>query len=249
LAWWLDHKSCQVSSRVLTDTHAHARYLVDTFGVPETKIEPVYVGCDENLFQAQEPALSEREQFEVFYYGSFLPLHGTDVIIRAAVALRQRPQIHFTLGGHGPQYADIKAMIQKLDLDNVQLLGWIPFERLPEHIARASICLGGHFSTVPKAARVVSTKTYQFVSMAKPTIVGDNAATRELFSHGDHVYAVRMGDAKALAEAVAILVDDPDLRQRIALGGRQVYEQRLSTAAIARQLATVVEQACTKGAP
>jgi glycosyltransferase involved in cell wall biosynthesis len=95
---------------------------------------------------------------------------------------------------------------------------------------------------VPKAARVISTKTFQFVAMKKPTIVGDNPATREVFVPGEHVWAVPMGSPEALAEAIRILVDDQALRQRIAAGGYDVFQQRLTTRAIAEQLAPVLEE-------
>ena len=50
LAFWLDAESCRGARRVLTDTAADAAYLRDTFDVPEVKLTPMYVGCDETLF-------------------------------------------------------------------------------------------------------------------------------------------------------------------------------------------------------
>jgi glycosyltransferase involved in cell wall biosynthesis len=170
---------------------------------------------------------------EVFYYGSFLPLHGTEVIIQAAALLKNRRDIHFTIGGNGPQFRKISEVARRSELKNVSLVGWIPMEELPAYIARASICLGGHFSTVPKAGRVISTKTFQFIAMRKPTIVGDNVATRELFVHGEHIYAVPMGDPIALAEAISELADTPALREHIAGGGYTLFQEKLTVRAIA----------------
>mgnify|MGYP000290270897 CR=1 FL=1 len=131
-------------------------------------------------------------------------------------------------------------------VDNVELVEWIPFEQLPDYIARASICLGGHFSAIPKAARVISTKTFQFVAMRKATIVGDNPAVREVFMHGKDVWAIPMNDSAALAAAIQLLVDDLDLRMRIAQGGYEVFQANFTPDAIAYQLKTIVEEArCT----
>jgi glycosyltransferase involved in cell wall biosynthesis len=113
-------------------------------------------------------------------------------------------------------------------------------EQLPQYISRASVCLGGHFSLLPKAARVISTKTFQFLAMRKPTIVGDNPATRELFTPGEDICVVLMGDASALAQAIETLADDPGLRQRIALGGYNVV-QKVSTFSIGERLAAIIE--------
>jgi glycosyltransferase involved in cell wall biosynthesis len=242
LARWLDRRSCQVATRIITDTQAHARYFKEGFGVPEHKLTTVYVGCEEKLFHPYDGASAASQHFEVFYYGAFLPLHGAEVIVQTAALLRDRPEIHFTLGGDGLCRAAVQRMVADLALTNVNLVGWIPMEQIPLYIARASVCLGGHFSTVPKARRVISTKTFQFIAMRKPTIVADNPATRELFTPGEHVYAVPMGDPAALAEAIRVLADDAVLRRRIAFGGYKVFRQRLTTCVIADQLASVVRE-------
>jgi glycosyltransferase involved in cell wall biosynthesis len=142
-------------------------------------------------------------------------------------------------------------LVRDLGLANLSLPGWIPFSRLPEHVARADICLGGHFSTIAKAGRVVATKTYQFIAMAKPTIVGDCAATREMLVPGEHVRAVHMGDPEALAQAICELRDDPLLRTRLATAGHYLYKQRYSSLAIARRLAGIVDAVlgATRGQP
>ncbi len=252
LARWLDRRSCQAAARIITDTRADARYFETTFGLPPDRITPVYVGCDETLFYPRPAPARDGGRCEVFYYGAFLPLHGSEVIIQAAALLRGRPDIHFTVGGEGMGFADVRRQVAQLGLSNLDLVGWIPIERLPDYIARASICLGGHFSRVPKAARVIATKTFQFIAMQRPTIVGDNAATRELLVPGEHVCAVPMGDAAALAQAIARLADAPALRDRIAAGGRTRYQERLTTSAIAAQLAEIVAAAlggAPRGAP
>jgi glycosyltransferase involved in cell wall biosynthesis len=233
LAYWLDQKSCQKASLVITDTQANAQYFAQAIGVPKEKLRVVYVGCDESLFYPRPDISPPSAYCEVFYYGSFLSLHGTEVIIQAAALLKNRRDIHFTIGGNGPQFRKISEVARRSELKNVSLVGWIPMEELPSYIARASICLGGHFSTVPKAGRVISTKTFQFIAMRKPTIVGDNVATRELFVHGEHIYAVPMGDPIALAEAISELADAPALREHIAGGGYTLFQEKLTVRAIA----------------
>jgi glycosyltransferase involved in cell wall biosynthesis len=241
-AFWLDQQGCRVSARVVTDTQAHAQYFAETFQVPRAKLTPVYVGCDHRLFAPLPESSVLSDRFEVFYYGAFLPLHGTEIIVEAANLLRHRPDIHFTIGGDGPRRAAVEQMIGELGLETIDLVGWIPLEGLPRFIAPASLCLGGHFSTVPKAARVISTKTYQFLAMCKATVVGDSPATRELLSHGEHAWAVPMGDPQALAEAIERLVGDTTLRRQIAMGGCELFRRKLATPVLATQLASMIQE-------
>jgi glycosyltransferase involved in cell wall biosynthesis len=247
IARWLDQRGCQSADYIITDTHANGDYLIERFDIPRDDISTVYVGCDETVFYPRDESRILEDKFEVFYYGSFLPLHGVDVIIEAAALLRDRPEIHFTLGGDGRLRAAVEQKVDELALTNVEFIGWIPLEQVPEHISQASICLGGHFSSVPKAARVVSTKTFQFIAMRKATVVGDNAATRELFRPGEDVYAVPMGDPKALAEAIRTLTADVEVRQRVARGGYEIFRERLSTRSIAQQLASILEDVSSCG--
>jgi len=242
LAAWLDRRSAQVASQVVTDTVADAQYFHCRFGVPEDKITAIYVGCDDALFFPRSGRQVD-DRIDVFYYGSFLPLQGIDTIIKAAAELGHYPRFHFTIGGSGMRYAQIKEMVDRLALVNVDLVGWIPFDELPAYIAQASICLGGHFSKGAKAARVISTKTFQFLAMRKPTIVGANAATAELFEDGRDVLAVPMGDPTALAQAILRLGGDAELCAALADNGYALFQDKLTTEAIAERLAAVLEKA------
>lgn len=244
LALWLDRYSCSVASCILTDTKANADYFRTVMDIQESKIKPVYVGCDNSIFYPRPQTTNDDGWLNIFYYGSFLRLHGTEIIIQAASQLQDMHEIRFVLGGEGKQLLFIRDMISRLNLKNVALVGWIPFEKLPEYISRSTICLGGHFSTVQKATRVISTKTFQFMAMRKPTIIADNPATRELFISGEHAYSIPMGDPRALAEAIKILIKDNDLRQRIAEGGYQIIHQRLSLESMARDLDNFIKQSC-----
>jgi glycosyltransferase involved in cell wall biosynthesis len=240
-ARWLDVQGCRVARLVLTDTRAHAAYFAAELGVDPDKLAPVYVGCDEDLFYPRERPADSTGCINIFYYGAFLRLHGADAIVQAAALLRDRPEIRFTLGGDGPLRSSVRQLATDLGLENVEFVGWIPYDEVPSYIARADICLGGHYSTVDKAARVIPTKAFQCIAMRKPTILGDSDGTRELFVHSESAWLVRMGDPRSLAAGVAILADDKGLRHHIAANGRRVFEERLSAEVIAAGLAMAID--------
>ncbi len=106
LAFMLDKYSCKLSDLVLMDTYAHAAYFHKTFGIPLEKLKGLYVGCDENLFfPREEPPKSNT----VLYYSTFLPLHGTEVVIQAALIVQAvDPTIHFQIVGDGIETKRIK---------------------------------------------------------------------------------------------------------------------------------------------
>jgi glycosyltransferase involved in cell wall biosynthesis len=58
-------------------------------------------------------------------------------------------------------------------------------------------------------------------------------AIESWFKHGESIYTVPPADPVALADAVRTLADDPDLVERLAVGGNEVYKAEFSTAQIA----------------
>jgi len=94
---------------------------------------------------------------------------------------------------------------------------------------------------VPKASRVIATKTFQFLAMGRPTVVGDNPANREVLRHAQTAYLCPMADPAALAAAILELRDDASLRHRIAEGGLALYRQRFTVEATAHALQAVLD--------
>ncbi len=240
LAYALDLWSCRWADHLLFDTQAHRDYFVQTFDVPPAKTSVVYVGCDEAHFTPR-PAPSASGTFDVYTYTSFLRLHGVEHILHAAKLLADRDDVRFTIAGAGARLAEMQRLARDLDLPNVRFPGWVDFDELPDRIAQADLCLGGHFSGVPKAGRVIATKTFQFLAMGRPTIVGDNAASREVLVHGQHAYLCPMADPAALAAAILTLRADADQRRRIAEGGLALYRRRFTVGATARALQAVLD--------
>jgi glycosyltransferase involved in cell wall biosynthesis len=240
LAYALDRWTCHQADHLLFDTAAHRDYFVQTFGLPADGGDVVYVGCDEALFSPRPPATPDHG-FEVFTYTSFLRLHGVEHILDAARLLRGQHDVHFTIAGTGSGRARMERLAADLGLDNVRFPGWLPFASLPERIAAADLCLGGHFANVDKARRVISTKTYQFLAMAKPVIAGDNQANREALVHGRHAWLCPMASGQALAEAIHTLRHDGALREAISRGGRCLFEERFSLDVQAAQLREIIE--------
>lgn len=239
LAYALDLWSCRWADRILLDTQAHRDFFVQTFGLPSSKIDVVYVGCDERHF-APRPAPPPSDTFRVFTYTSFLRLHGVEHILHAAQRVASRSDIVFTIAGSGAYLNEMRRLARDLGLDNVHFPGWLPFEQLPDAIAAADLCLGGHFSAVPKAGRVIATKTFQFLSMGKPTIVADNPANQEVMAHRQSAYLCPPADGSALAAAILELCDDPALCRDIGQGGQALHRRRFTSKAIARDLEAVL---------
>lgn len=241
LARRLDRFALHHADHILLDTQANIEYFGGQFGVDRSRFTRIFIGSDERLFHPRpNPAPAGRTV--VLFHGSYLPLHGIDVIVHAAAALKSRSDIVFRLVGRGLGYERITSLAAELGLDAMEFPDSVPLEALPDVIARADICLGGHFGTSDKALRVIAGKTFQDLAMGKATIVGDTRANRELLTHGEDAWFVPPSDPAALAAAIARLADDPALRQRIGEQGARTFREQASLSVLAPQVRALVER-------
>jgi glycosyltransferase involved in cell wall biosynthesis len=204
---FLDRIALRLADKVIADTPQQADFYADLAGIHRDAIGLVPIGADETLFYPREISPNEAGICEVLFYGSMIPLHGIEVILEAAALLKDDPSIRFHLIGEG-QFP-LEARLAEMALPNVRWTPFLPYEELPEAIARATICLG-IFGTSDKARRVVPHKIYEAAAMGKPIITGKSPAIRWAFPEG--LIEVSSGDPVALASAIVTLGSMVDTR-------------------------------------
>jgi glycosyltransferase involved in cell wall biosynthesis len=227
----LDRWACRSARLVLADTPAHADYFAELTGVPRERFRVLWLGAREDVFHPISGAAPQPNL--VVFHGTFIPLQGLETIVRAAKLL-EPDGIRVRLIGDGQERQLIDALIEELDVRNVELMGIRPLEEIPFEIASASLCLG-IFGTTPKAARVVPNKVFECLAAGRPVVTADTPAIRSAFSN--EVALVPAGDAEALATTVRSLLGDPRRLAELAAAGRARFERDYSEAALARILA------------
>jgi glycosyltransferase involved in cell wall biosynthesis len=218
------------------------------------KVEVLPLGFDDDVFRpladeggafvsAAIPAgRAPGRPFEVLFTGSFLPLHGTEVIIEAARIVAGRdPDIRFTFIGSGRTYAAARRAAEAAGLTNVVFAGRRPPDELPASLAAADVCLG-IFGRTEKARRVVPHKLVQALGAGKPVITARTPAAEEFFTHRRHLLFCDEPLAESLAAAVLELKADAALRERIARDGCVLVRERFSPRATAARLMEIVEK-------
>jgi len=234
-----DKLACLLAKIVLLDTEAHIRYFVDTFKLPAVKFRRIWVGTDDEvMFPRGEPPSDEN--FTVFFYGSYIPLHGAEYIVKAAHILEERKgKILFVMVGSGQTFPEIKRLAEDLEVRSVRFVGRVPYEQLPEMMSRSHVCLG-IFGTTPKASRVIPNKVFDALAVGRPVVTADTPAVREEFTHGENIWLVPAGDEKALAEAIITLKNDKPLCQRLAANGIATFKERFCVDVITKDIANVI---------
>lgn len=238
IVYWLEKSILVDADYILTDTNLHAELFNKLFGISKKKIIPIPVGTDEKLFDIENTKAKDfGDIFTVFFYGTFLPLHGVDVILKAAKLLEDLPIKFIIVGGRGKEKAleEFNSLVKELELKNIEHHEWLEFEELPKYIKGADLCLGGPFGGTPQARRVVTGKTYQFLSMGKPTVIGK---IDEDFGFIDkkNCLLVEQNNPVELSQIILWMFNNIDRAKGLGKSGQDVFRNRFSVSPITIKL-------------
>ena len=219
-----DYLAVHLADCVLADTPPHRTKLARDYRAPESKFAVVPLGADESLFAPRPVEARGDGRLLVQYYGTYVPAHGVDCMLRAIKLLEARTALVFEFIGRGQTYSMARALAEDLRLSQVTFSDPVPLPELPDRVARADISLG-EFADVPTVRYGLANKVFQTLMMRRPLINADTPAIRSLFSDGEHLRLCRIANPQALAEAIVALAEDPALRARLGDGGhRHVLE-------------------------
>ena len=241
LAKAVDRLAFRTADLVLVDTGEQRKHFAELFGLPVAKFHRSFVGEDDEEFRPSAPLDPRAGGTEVLFFGTYVPLHGVEVILAAVHLLRGEPDLRFSLIGNGLLYPEMRQWARERALDNVCFVGeWLPTAELLERIRRAHVCLG-IFGTTPKAARVIPYKVFDALALRKPVITRDSPAIRELLEDGDTALLCPAGDGAALARAILRLTRDPGLCDRLADRGHARFRERACPRAVGQELLQELE--------
>lgn len=231
--WLLDWLCCYAATLVVLDTNTDAEYFANTFGVPRRKLARILVSADTEVFYPR-PRTRNDQTFEVEFHGKYIPVQGTEVMVRAAKLLASQPDIHFTLIGGGQNLKKTRALAEELAVGNVTFLSYLTPAEVAGYVAEANVTIG-IIGDVPRVVRAIPNKLYEAAAMARVCINADTPALREIFTPGHDVIGIRPGDAEALAAAILELKRSG---QGDALGraARQTFTELASPVAVTSEL-------------
>jgi glycosyltransferase involved in cell wall biosynthesis len=206
-------------------------------------VHRLWVGADGDVMRPLPRGGDER--FRIFVYASFSPLHGLEHVMRAAQLLGSRGiEFEMDVVGGGPTAKSVRRLAEDLNITSVRFLNRRPYDELPALMASAHVCLG-IFGTSGKAQRVIPNKVFDALAAARAVVTADTPAAREVLTDGENARLCPPGDPEALAEALATLERQPDVRERIAHRGHQLFRTCFSVDALTPVLSGIVLDVCS----
>ncbi|MBN1139597.1 MAG: glycosyltransferase family 4 protein [Anaerolineae bacterium] len=215
-------------------------------GVAGERIAYLPNGIDRDRFAMPAAALIDhlRRRWEVegqqvaAYVGTLsLTGHAVDLLLDGFAQLAARhPHLVLLVVGGGEDYDRLSRQAAALGLGKaVRFTGWVPAAEVPAYLALADVTVDPVRDDLVSRARAPM-KITESLAVGTPVVTGDVGDRREMLADGRAGVLVAPGDAQALADGLARVLDNPDLardmRQAALIHREQYYWDSLIDVAI-----------------
>jgi colanic acid biosynthesis glycosyl transferase WcaI len=242
------------SGRIVVVSPAFKQHLIRRWHVPAEKIAVVENGVETDLFapsprasqQAPRREFAAEGKFLVCYSGTMGWAHGLETLLEAAAQLQHSgANVRFLLVGEGAEKERIKAMAESRQICNVQFLDQQPREKIPAIISASDACLV-LLKKTEIFKTVIPTKMLEFMSCARPVILGVEGQAREIVEAAGAGLVIEPENSDALARAILQLQANPDLAAALGRRGREYVLQNFSRRVTAEKYIELLQQMCCK---
>jgi len=235
------------SEHIVVVTPAFQEYLIRNWRVPPEKISVVENGVESDLFNPQvtnsdlRRELGAEGKFVVGYLGTMGMAHGLETVVQAATELqRTAPNVLFLMVGEGSDKERVINLARSQGLTNMRFVGQQPREKVPEFISISDACL-----VLLKKAElfktVIPTKMLEFMSCARPVILGVDGQARKIMDQAGAGVYVEPENAAALVHVITQLAANPLVRETLGRNGRRYIVEHFSRQQTAKAYIAVLE--------
>lgn len=216
---------------VISTNESYRRVAITRGKVPAERIAIVRSAPDLSRFSEQTPddSLRRGKRYLLAYIGVMGPQEGVDYALRALRHLRDnlgRDDVNVIFMGAGDSYDEMVALSKELGIDDfVEFPGRVSDEFLQRCLSTADVCLSPDPKNPFNDASTMN-KVLEYMATGRPIVSFDLTEAR--VSAGDAAVYVPANDEMAFAEAIDMLLRDPERRQKMGEIGRQRMKDVLS---------------------
>ena len=227
LTYWIEQKSLEKADFIIVDTHKLIDTLAKEYSIPKEKFVRVPLTINEENVKPQNVE-RYKPQFTVLYVGSYIPLHGTEVIIEAAKILQEQgDDTFFLMIGKGPDLEKCQTLAASYKLNNIEFKGFMSLEELNYYYNAADINLG-LFSVGERANSVVLNKTNDSFRVGKPHLTLKTDAMQEAFTDNEDIFFTEDNRPETLAARILEIKRNPTLMKQVEEHALASYDKKLS---------------------
>jgi colanic acid/amylovoran biosynthesis glycosyltransferase len=209
----------------------------ERFGLDRRKARVIHPGIDPEFFSPPE-SREASSTLRVISVGSLVWVKGNPYALQALrIVLDRGVPVHLTLVGDGPERQRILYTIDELDLwAHVDLPGSLEPIAVRDRLRQSDVFLHSSLSEGFCNAAV------EAMGCGLPVVMTDCGGVLEGVTDGVEGFIVPVRDPAAMAEALARLARDPELRARMGTAGRQRVVRQFALTRHVREFVTLLEE-------
>jgi glycosyltransferase involved in cell wall biosynthesis len=214
------------------------RVLVNPNGVDIDELEPYRTGTS-STWRARA-GLPDAPT--VGFIGTFGPWHGARLLPALAAAV---PEARWVIVGDGPLFPEVHAEMTARGLDDrVLMTGLVERARALELLASCDVFVSPHVPN-PDGSRFFGspTKVFEYMGLHRPIVAADLGQLGEILDHERTALLFEPGDVTAAAAQVSRLLDDGELRERLAAAAFELAAAEYTWNAHVRRILAALEGA------
>ena len=213
---------CRDAGAVVTVSSANARYMIDQLGASPANLSVVPCGVDTAWF---EPGEGVRAEVPLLLCVARLrPVKNLSILLQACALLRERGlAFRCVIVGDGEERASLEAERARLGLESgVEFAGLASQEAVRDYWRQASVGL------LTSLSEGMPVSLMEALSCGVPVVAPAIGGIPEMIRHGSNGFVVPVGDAPAVADAVAKILGDPVLESAMRRAARESARRRFS---------------------
>jgi glycosyltransferase involved in cell wall biosynthesis len=236
--WVMQEIVARRLDRVLVVSHTSQRSVQQAFGLDPGRMRVVHNGIDTDTFRPLP--FSDREPNRILYVGNTEDRNKGARYLMNALHILDREGVEFQLtivDDLAKRLKLVPRLIREYSLQSrVQFTGRISTEELVQHYNRASLVVS------PSVYEGFGLPAAEAMSCEAPVIATTGGAFPEIIDHGETGWLVPPADPHALALAIRLMLERPELRDRLSLAGRRAILERFSWRKAANETLAVYDE-------
>jgi glycosyltransferase involved in cell wall biosynthesis len=220
-------------------------------GLDGGKLEILYHPVDSAQFYPMDKGRAQAElglpadRRYLLFVGRLHPHKGIPYLLEAHAKVQPEfPDTTLLLIGTGPLESELKSLVVQQGWQNVRFEGWVASKD------KLRLYLGAsEFLTMSSLRESFCIAATEAMACGRPVLGTAVDGLLEQISDGENGFLVPPGDAEALAEKMAYLLENPERCVAMGKAARETFERRFSTIVIGPQLSQILAQAydrCSK---
>ena len=228
--------SDQLIDAIVVNANFIRRHLVEDEKVPPDRIHLCYNGIDLEAFSPNsrnKPPEFQQAPLVIGVVCAIRPEKGLDTLLDAFAKISHaHPESKLAIVGGGPSLADLQARSQRLGVGDRCIF-------IPPTNEVAPLLKGIDIFVLPSLSEALSNSLMEAMACGSTAVASDVGGNPELVVHGETGLLFPARDVQALAGALKLLIENAELRRRLAAAGARFIHANFSREASTRRMGEI----------